>query len=252
MRRLALALLVIIVAAGCLGSDFADSVEGSWRMVSGTIDGEEIPLADSNPVTIAFEGDRLNGVAACNSYSGTFDLDGSRITIGSVAMTEMACFPEELMQTEAMFGQALTRVDSVTLDDSLILSADRVELVFDRVEPVEDIELTNTVWALESLVDGDSVATPMAGTNATIEFFTDGSMLGNTGCRPFSGRYSISDAEVVVTEISADGHECEPDLAAQDSHFLSVIGDGFGVEIEGERLTVSGRDELGLVFGGSG
>lgn len=133
MRRLALAALLIVLVSACLGSDFADSVEGSWQMTSGTVDGEEIPLLDSHPITIQFEGNQLSGTASCNGYSGSFDLDGSTISIGPVAMTEMACTPEETMQAETMFGQAITRVVSVAVDGDLTLSGEGVELVFEAI-----------------------------------------------------------------------------------------------------------------------
>jgi heat shock protein HslJ len=133
MRKLALISLVAVVATACLGSDFADSVEGTWQMASGTVDGEEIPLLDSHPITITFKGNEVSGTAACNGYGGTFDLDGSEITFGALAMTEMACVPEETMEAEAMFGTALTRVDTVAVDGQMTLSGDGVELVFEAV-----------------------------------------------------------------------------------------------------------------------
>lgn len=250
MRKLALASLVVVLVTACLGSDFADSLEGTWQMTSGTVDGQEIPLLDSHPITIHFEGAQLSGTASCNQYSGTFDLDGSTITIGPVAMTEMACTPEETMQAEAMFGQAITRVDTVTIDEGLTLSGDGVELMFETLEPIPDAELTNTVWNLDGLISNDAISTPVLGTNATVEFFTDGSMLGDTGCRPFSGQYSVSGAEVIVEGLAADGHECEPDVADQDALVLTVLGDRFRVEIDGARLTTSSQGGLGLVFVG--
>jgi heat shock protein HslJ len=133
MRKLALISLVAVVTAACLGSDFADSVEGSWEMTSGRVDGEEIPLLDSHPITITFEGSEVSGTAACNGYGGTFELDGSEITVGALAMTEMACIPEETMQAEAMFGTALPRVQTVAIDDQMTLSGEGVELVFESV-----------------------------------------------------------------------------------------------------------------------
>jgi heat shock protein HslJ len=135
MRKLALLSLIALVATACLGSDFADSVEGSWQMTSGTIDGEEIPLLDSHPVTITFEGDQVSGTAACNGYGGTFDLDGSEITINELAMTEMACVPEEIMETEAMFATAISRVETVAFDDQMTLSGEGVQLVFESLDP---------------------------------------------------------------------------------------------------------------------
>jgi heat shock protein HslJ len=242
-------LLILAAAAACLGSDFADSLEGSWQLVSGSIDGEQIPVNPEHPITFTIEGDRVTGVAACNSYGGTFDLSGSTITISDLAMTEMACFPEELMQAEAMYGEAMTRVDTVALDQQLTLSDDGVELVFDPVAPPEAADLTNTVWVLDGLIQGDAVSTPILDTRATVEFFTDGSMLGDTGCRPFSARYTVSGDQVTVEGgLASDGHECEPPMAEQDALVTSVLSNGFRVEIQGERLTTWGDDDLALTF----
>lgn len=248
MKRIVLFSMLALVTAACLGSDFADSLQGSWELASGTVDGEEIPLLDSHPITIQFDGDQVRGTAACNTYFGGYEVSRSRISFDALALTEMGCFPDQVMRAEAMYADAISRVESVSLDGDLTLSGEGVELVFDASDPAPDAELNGTVWALDSLVRGDSVSTPVSGSRATIEFFSDGSVLGDTGCRPFSGQYTVSGREVVVTEITADGHECEPGYADQDQHFLDAIGDGFRVDIDGRRLTVWGRGDIGLVF----
>ena len=249
MSRLALLSVILVACFACLGSDFADSLDGSWQLVSGSVDGARIPVNADHPITLRIEGDRVSGVASCNSYGGTFDLSGSTITITDLAMTEMACSPEELMQTEAMYGEGMTRVDSVALDQQLTLSGDGVELVFDTVPPPEPADLTNTVWVLDGLIQGDAVSTPVLDTRATVEFFTDGSMLGDTGCRPFSARYTVAGDQVMVDGgLASDGHECEPPLDAQDALIRSVLSNAFTMEIEGDRLTTWGDDDLGLTF----
>ncbi len=248
MRNLALITVLAISLPACLGSDFADSVEGAWQMTTGTVDGQPIPAPESHPITITFQGDQVSGTASCNGYGGTFQIDGSSISIGELAMTEMACSPEETMEAEAMFSDAITRVDTVSLDGTLTLSADGVEMVFEKLEPVPEEELTGTRWILDGLIRGDAVTSPVAGSEAFIELSTDGSVTGDTGCRPFSGQYIIEGAEVLMPELAADGHECEPDFADQDNLFFSVVGDGFRVEIEGNRLTMSSRGAEGLTF----
>lgn len=248
MRKLTLVTFLVIALPACLGSDISDSVEGAWQMTSGTVDGEDIPLLDSHPVTITFEGNEVSGTASCNGYGGTFDLNGSSISISDLAMTEMACSPEETMEAEATFSEAITRVDTVSLDETLTLSGDSIEMVFEMLEPVPDDELTGTRWLLDGLIQGDTVSTPTTGSQAFIELFSDGSATGDTGCRPFSGEYVIEGAEVHMTELAADGHECEPDFADQDNLFFSVVGDGFRVEIEGSKLTIRSRGGEGLSF----
>lgn len=248
MKRLTTLTVIALVAAACLGSDFSDSVEGSWQLTRGTVDGEAIPIIDSHPITITFEEDQVGGTASCNSYGGTYGLDGSSITFSDLAMTEMACMPEETMLAEQLYGSALTMVTTVTLDGTLTLTGPGVELAFEALDPVPEAELTNTVWVLDGLIRGDAVSSPVADSRATVEFFTDGSMLGDTGCRAFSGRYQVNSAEVVVTELAADGHECEPEMSDQDNHVISSLEGGFRVEIEGGRMTTWAQGDEGLTF----
>lgn len=237
-----------LLVAACLGSDFADSIEGSWELSSGTFETAPIPLVPSHPITITFEDDQVTGTASCNGYGGTFELNGSDIAFGDLAMTEMACSPEEAMTAETMYAQALTMVDTVAVDEGLTLTGENVELVFTLLEPVPDAELTNVVWVLDGLIAGDAISTPVASSRATVEFFSDGSVLGDTGCRPLSGNYVVNGAEVQMTELAADGNECEPEMVDQDSHFISVIEGGFRVEIEGDRLTIVAQGNEGLSF----
>lgn len=246
MRRTALLIATTVLTVACLGSDFTDSLEGSWQMTSGTVGGEEIPLISSHPITITFEEDRVGGTASCNGYGGTFTLSGSEISFANLAMTEMACFPEETMEAEALFAEGLTMVDTVTVDEGLTLSGDGVEMSFERLEPVPEADLTNTVWVLDGLITGDAVSS-VSGERATLEMFTDGSVLGGTGCRLLQGQYIISGAEVVFTEFSAEG-ECDAALADQDNHVVTVLGDGFRVEIDGQRLTLWSAGDQGLSY----
>lgn len=131
MRRfISIGVLALSVTA-CLGSDFADSVEGPWQLVSGTVDGVEVPILETNPITIVFEGDQVSGVAACNNYSGPFALDAPSIEFGNLVITEMACLDEEVMEAESLYMLGLIAVDTIALEGTLTLSGPGVELVFE-------------------------------------------------------------------------------------------------------------------------
>ena len=246
MSRLTLFLAVALVSVACLGSDFSDSLDGAWQLTEGNVDGVDIPVIDTHPITITFDGDQAGGRASCNSYGGTFELSGSTITFGPLASTEMACMPEEAMTAETMYLQALTTVDTIIVDEGLTLAGPGVSLQYEALPPVPEAELTNTVWVLDGLVSGEAVSS-VSGERATLEFFTDGSVLGSTGCRLIEGQYVVSGAEVTVTSMSARG-ECDPDLTGQDNHVLTVLGDGFRVEIDGNRLTLTATGDEGLTY----
>jgi heat shock protein HslJ len=52
---------------------------------------------------------------------------------------------------------------------------------------------------------------------------------------------------VQFTSFAAAG-ECHPDLAWQDGQVVTVLGDGFTVAIEGDRLTVTSTGGEGLTY----
>lgn len=246
MRKFTFVAILGLVISACLGTDFEDSIDGPWQLTSGSIDGQEIAIIEDHPISIVFDRDQVSGTASCNGYGGTFGLDGASISFGNLAMTEMACLPEETMVAEQLYASALTVVDTVELDGDLALKGPNVELIFTALEPVPQAELTNTVWVLEGLISGDAVSPATA--RSTVEFFTDGSVLGDTGCRPFAGQYVVTGAEVLLTEMAADGPECEVGLADQDNQVISVLGDGFRVEIEDDHLTAWSAGGEGLSY----
>jgi heat shock protein HslJ len=73
--------------------------------------------------TIEFSADgRVSGFAGCNTFSGTFALDGETITLGPLATTEMACEPPA-SAVEAGYLAALSGVATWAIepDGSLVL-----------------------------------------------------------------------------------------------------------------------------------
>jgi heat shock protein HslJ len=227
------------------------SIEGAWQLVSGTLDDEPIPMVDGFPITLTIDAETVGGTAACNGYGGSYTLDDGEIAISELGATAMACFPEETMAAETAYLEALTRATSATAsDDSLTLTGEGVELVFQELPPVPTAELTNTVWVLDGLIEGDAVSSVL-GERATLEMFSDGSMLGSTGCRNLHGKYVVSGAEVLMNELAAEG-ECPQELEAQDSLVVTVLGDGFRALIEDDILTLTSAGNLGLTYRADG
>ncbi len=250
----ALACLTILIAAcsdpaqpGGDAQTGEDPVDTPWELKSGTVDGEDLIPVDDHPITLTITGDTASGTAACNGYFGTVSISGTEISFSGLGATEMACSPEQVMVAEQRYLDALPRVRAFSSTEGLLtLTGEGVELVFDAIPPVPTSELTGTVWVLESLIDADSVSS-VHGDRATLELYTDGSMLGSTGCRDLHGRFVVSGAEVTMPEMAAEG-DCPADLFEQDSQVVSVLGDGFRARVEGNLLTVTSAGGLGLVY----
>jgi len=249
-RYLAVVGLALLVACAEPAEPAGDPTAIAWELESGTVGGESIPIVDGHPITLSFTDDGAGGTAACNGYGGSYAVTGTRITFTDLAWTEMGCIPEEIMDSERKYLDALPRVEAfATSDERLTLSGDGVELVFAALSPVPTSELTGTVWVLESLVQGASVST-VTGERATLELFSDGSMLGSTGCRTLNGNYTIAGAEVQMTELTANG-DCPSDLEDQDTQVVTVLG-SFRATVEGETLTLTSPGSMGLRYRGEG
>lgn len=260
MRTITLIAVLLCAATGC-GSGAGDEtttddgatppppeVDGtSWRLIAGGGPGGDVDLVPGYPITITFEGTRVNGTAACNGYGGTYSLDGNTLVINDLSQTEMACEPTEVMEAERAY---LTNVLDVTelsiVGDELVLGGPATELVFVRQPEVPEAELLGQEWVLDTLIRGES-ASSVGGDRATLQLQADGTFSGSTGCRTLAGDYVISGASVQFTSFAVDG-ECPPDLASQDDLVVSVLGDGFGVEIDGDRLTLTSNGNEGLVY----
>ncbi len=247
MRRKHFALLAglgfLLAACTATGS----SIEGAWELESGIFDGQPIPMVKTHPITITLDDGSVGGSAACNGYGGRYSQRGDEIAFTEFAMTEMACFPEEVMVSEQTYINALFNVETASANgDQLVLRGSRTELVYNQLEPVPTTDLQGTVWVLDSLVQGETVST-VSGDRATLELFSDGSFIGSTGCRTLTGEYVVSGAEVVFTSFAAHG-ECSADLARQDSQVISALEGGFRVEIEGDTMTTWVAGDEGLIY----
>lgn len=239
--------LVIAACAGPGAGPADDLTESTWELESGTLDDLAITVLASHPITLTFSEDGVGGTAACNGYGGSYRISGDEISFSELSVTEMACVPDETMESERAYLEAMVRIEKLVLDgDLLTLTGDGVELVFVALPPVPIADLTGTVWVLDGLIQGDTVSSAM-GERATLELFSDGSMLGSTGCRTLNGSYILNGAGVLINELAATG-ECPQELQDQDGLVVTVLGDGFRAMVEGGTLELSSIGDIGLIY----
>jgi heat shock protein HslJ len=86
----------------------ANPLEGEWD-VTGYNNGNQ---AVTSPVlgttlTAVFTADSVSGNSGCNTYNGSYTMDGSNITIGPLMSTKMACTDQAASDQEAQFLAAL-------------------------------------------------------------------------------------------------------------------------------------------------
>jgi heat shock protein HslJ len=257
MPRVSLTALVLVVAlAGCGSAGVSPpsasaqpfDAQGAWQLRVGTADGEAIPIVEGHPITLTIEGSEIGGTAACNHYGGRLQVSGGRMSIQGLGMTAMACVDAGVMEAEAAYTAALGRVESISGEGGeLLLGGEGVELRFERLPAPPTAEIVDTEWVLDTIFVGDVASSPL-GEPATLQLRADGTFEGSTGCRSFDGNWQEQGAQIITPTWGMDGRECPADLADQDSHVVSVIGDGFVPSVEGDLLTLTDPGGIGLVY----
>lgn len=259
------ALLLAVLAVSC-GSDAGDDVVQSGEpdtttsttaaATTGTdeVAGSawELDPADSSidvpdGATITLDVDdagRVSGTSACNSYFGSFEVDGTSLAVGPLGSTERACEPVALMDAEAAYLAALEAADTIEVGDgTLVLTGP------------EDLRLSFTAFDAEAALVGAwdviQVATPDAvvgvldGTEPTIEFVDDGTLSANAGCNGGGGSWELDDDSVLsIGPIASTQMFCDqPEgVMDQETALFTALEESKQVQVAGDTLTLLRAD----------
>jgi heat shock protein HslJ len=87
-----------------------------WALIALEQGGSALPLIQGTRLTLQFGADgAVGGMAGCNSFGGTYTLNGSTLTLGELRQTLKAC-DQAIMQQEARYTDALKQAQSFTLE----------------------------------------------------------------------------------------------------------------------------------------
>ena len=214
----------------------------SWKLA--VLDGQE--NWSGPPATLRFNADgRLGGFDGCNSFSGSFSVDGPAIDMpGKMAMTLMAC-PEPLASQASAFNGTLVRAVSFAIDgDRLRLqdAAGQALAVFAAVSPM----LTGTSWEVIAYNNGkQAVVSVIIGTHITLAFGEDGRVTGSAGCNRYFADWESAAAEAISIGMPATTRmSCpEPDgTMEQEARYLEALHTAATYRRDGDKLVLRNMD----------
>jgi heat shock protein HslJ len=168
------------------------------------------------------EGGNVSGVAGCNNYSGTYQIEGDKISIELGPLTMMFCEqPEGVMDQETAYLQALESVASFhILGDEMVM----------RDESGQDVlkykasDLVGYVWMwMEFVENNDTVIHPNMPGNYTIEFMPDGQVAVQADCNQATGTYTVQGSQIDI-EIGPTTLAACPEDSLSDE-YLRLLGD---------------------------
>ncbi len=114
-----------------------------WQLVSYGAVGEETPVVVNTNITLGFTSDnQAGGSSGCNTYGGSYRIDGDSISFSEVFSTLMACTDNTIMAQETAYFEALQAATGYEIaDDQLIITyGDEQQLVFVSTDPFDGLK----------------------------------------------------------------------------------------------------------------
>ena len=187
-------------------------------------EGTIVPVPEAVAATATFAAGTVTGNAGCNTYNATYTLDGDKLTIGTPAMTAMAC-PEPQMALEKAYTTALEKVATYQVSgDTLELKTAEGKVGL-RYASAEAPALTTTRWVATTINNGAGGAVSVvAGSTVTAVFADDGKVAGNAGCNDYSGPYTVDGTTVDIGPLSSTKMACaDAAVSTQEASYLAAL-----------------------------
>ena len=119
------ATLIVAMAGPGVAQDSATSPEGiDWKLTSYTSGGVDTPVPFGVTATLLLEDGRATGSGGCNTFSGTYALDGTTLMFGEEISTTLTLCEESVQAVEDAYLSALPEVVGWTMSDSVLQLSD--------------------------------------------------------------------------------------------------------------------------------
>ncbi|HZM72831.1 MAG TPA: META domain-containing protein [Candidatus Polarisedimenticolia bacterium] len=254
MIRLSLVALGLALAGcGLLGGGSASSVEGRTFLSTGvTVAGAPMVLVAGTQIRLSFTKDGSIGAqAGCNSFGGTYRLDGAVLRIDGGGMTEMGCDPDRMAQDDWLFGfLGGAPTISVAGNELILRSGDTVITLLDREIAEPDLPLVGTLWTVTTVFVASDAGMGMSDVTATLVFNTTGQITFNTGCNQGGGRYVVDGALIHFSDLAMTKRACEGDAGQLEAAVMATLNGDPVWSLDANSLTLhvaNGERGLGLI-----
>jgi heat shock protein HslJ len=194
-------------------------------------------LVPESHVRLSFKDGQIGASGGCNSMGGPYAVEGGRLVVRQLAMTEMAC-GAALMDQDAWLASLLDGAAIRLEGDTLTLAKPAAGLTLvDREVADPDRPLVGTRWVVDGLVEGDAVASVPAGVVAALTF-SAGRVDVEAGCNRGGGAVSVTDATLTFGPIALTKMACEGSAMEVERLVSEVLSGAVGYTIEAGTLTL--------------
>ncbi len=241
-------LIPLLLSTGCIGNSPVPAelqLNGTrWTLTDYVSNGSTWHILDGTTITMLFGDDgKITGSAGCNHYFASYEMKGTKISIGPAGSTEMYCMGTGVMEQERIYLSLLHDAVSLTAKNTTLSFADSkgtTILSFERIVPPSPAPFVGTTWILDSFCTTDSVSSGIKGIPLTAVFDNDGRVTGSAGCNDYFGSYTLTGNSLSIHSIGSTKMNCPGrGIMLQEQTYLASLGKAAGFTINGNRMSLS-------------
>ncbi len=197
--------------------------------------------------TLGFEDGSAVGNASCNRYFGPYEINGSSISFGPLASTQMFCGEPGVMDQEAAYLAALAAIDAWSMDgEKLTLSSeDTALLVFEAISQ----ELAGSSWDLLAYNNGTGgFESTVIDVPVTAIFAEDGTLTGSAGCNSYNASWESDGDKLEIGPAASTLMACADEAVnQQEVRYLELLGEADTYRIDAESLEIFDADGMRIL-----
>jgi heat shock protein HslJ len=249
-RRIIATLGVALLAIACNPVGAAPGgVEGrTFLSVDVTVGGVQKPLVPGTRISLSFRDGNLSANAGCNHIGGAYRVEGGRLIVDALAMTEMGCDQPRHAQDDEVARWLSSRPQVRLSGAELVLDGGGAVIrLLDREVAQPDRSLTGTRWVLTTIMQGDAAMSVPGDVVATLEL-TDEGNFSMRACNQGGGGYEVDETTITFGEMMLTRMACQGAAGEVEAAMLEVLEAGqvaYAIDADNLTLTAGGA---GLVF----
>lgn len=220
-----------------------------WVMQSFTLAGEKTLATKGLSATAMFDGDRMLGSGACNSYNAIFKTtkDGSFMIVEQ-GWTERGCLNRAAEKVDADLVQIFSKARKITHTPKKLILSDggKNEVVFVPFKPPAPLPLAGTTWQLkhfeEQLGAGPNTAVAASSVlrDAPITLvIKDGKATGSGGCNSYYAEIKTGKGTLKISDLGSTEKYCGDEVNKQETKYFAELANVAKYQIKGNRLRLS-------------
>ena len=193
----------------------------NWVLVSSGDPAAQQPVPAGTVITAAFSQDGfMSGLSGCNQYSAAYTLQDQQITLGPIAITQMAC--PSGMEAEQAYLEALGTAQQFDISGQMLT------ITYNQGAEVltytaANLPLEYSLWTLTAM-NGQPVT---AETNITAMFTpaeapNTGNIGGSSGCNTYSAGYTLDGNNLTVQPAAVTLMACETGMETEQAYLQAL------------------------------